>query len=185
MDFFRGQNTPYLSWDFDFKYDFGPKKLTGLLRNSSPRSPTRLFYLRHQLVSERTRVSLQANGWDKHLVNSCKLLVSISIWLKEYEMLSSLLIVRVMPRSRIILMSTPHFSFLLDERDTLYSICFDIVITAFMPWRWINISLCLILKKMKYNGILPQATQVHVVNATHSRTFVTRPVIKIPKLLSA
>ena len=48
-------------------------------------------------------------------------------------MLSGLLIVRVMPRSRIMLMSTPHVSFLLDERDTLYSICFDIVITAFRP----------------------------------------------------
>ena len=33
MDFIRGQNTPYSSWDFDFKYVFGPVKLQGLSRN--------------------------------------------------------------------------------------------------------------------------------------------------------
>ena len=33
MDFIRGQNTPYFSWDFDFKIWFGSVKLPGLSRN--------------------------------------------------------------------------------------------------------------------------------------------------------
>ena len=44
------------------------------------------------------------------------------------------------------MLSTPNVTFLLDERDTLHSICFNVVVTAF---RWINISLSLILTKMK------------------------------------
>ena len=35
MDFIRGQNTPYFSWNFDLKYDFGPVKLPCLSRNGA------------------------------------------------------------------------------------------------------------------------------------------------------
>ena len=33
MDFFRGQNTAYFSWEFFSKYDTGPVKLPGISRN--------------------------------------------------------------------------------------------------------------------------------------------------------
>ena len=38
MDFIRGQNTPYFSWNLISKYDFGPVKLPGLSRNGPQNS---------------------------------------------------------------------------------------------------------------------------------------------------
>ena len=40
MDYIRVQSTPYFSWDFDFKSDFGPVKLPGLSRNMPQGSST-------------------------------------------------------------------------------------------------------------------------------------------------
>ena len=36
MDFVRGQNTPYFSWDFDFKIWFRARKVTGSFEKRAP-----------------------------------------------------------------------------------------------------------------------------------------------------
>ena len=39
MDFIRGQNTPYFSWDFDSKIWFRARKVTGTFEKRAPGQP--------------------------------------------------------------------------------------------------------------------------------------------------